>query len=348
MRSSVWTVNEHARRAAEIAGRRDRGFVRECHGDLHLGNIAVVDGALTIFDCIEFNEEMRWIDVMSEIAFTVMDLRDRGRPDFAHRFLNRYLEATGDYDGLGVLRFYLVYRAMVRAKIARLRAAQLPAGEAKAAALAEYRGYLHLATRYTAPPATAIVITHGLSGSGKSTLSQALLEQTGAVRIRTDVERTRQSPRSSRVADGRRIDAGLYAPEVTRALYAHLRELARAAIGAGWRVIIDGAFLKRWQRQEFRALAKDLGIPFVIVSFGASVATLRDRITHRTREGRDASEADLTVLEHQLRTQEALGPDEAADVVAYDTEMPLHEAGGHARWQKVVDRIGAVTDVCNR
>jgi hypothetical protein len=177
--------------AGAMARRRVEGFVRECHGDLHLGNIAFVDGRLTIFDCIEFNDEMRWIDVMSEVAFAAMDLRDRGRPDLSHRFLNAYLEITGDYDGLGVLRFYLVYRAMVRAKISRLRARQLAPGDPQAAALAEYRAYLNLHDTTHKRRGPRIVITHGLAGSGKTTLSQSLLEMIGAVRIRTDVERKR-------------------------------------------------------------------------------------------------------------------------------------------------------------
>ena len=104
--------------------RRLGGFVRECHGDLHLGNIALVDGEVTTFDCIEFNDDMRWSDVMADVAFLVMDLEDRGRPDLAARFLNAYLEQTGDYDGVRALRFYVVYRAMVRAKVAYLRASQ--------------------------------------------------------------------------------------------------------------------------------------------------------------------------------------------------------------------------------
>ncbi len=102
-----WTEREHTSRRSDFERRRAQGFVRECHGDLHLGNIARIDGELVIFDCIEFNEEMRWIDVMSEVAFTVMDLEDRGHAGLAHRFLNAYLERTGDYAGLGVLTFYL-------------------------------------------------------------------------------------------------------------------------------------------------------------------------------------------------------------------------------------------------
>ncbi|MEO8304765.1 MAG: AAA family ATPase [Betaproteobacteria bacterium] len=336
----TWTTAEHARRAAVMAGRRDQGFVRECHGDLHLGNIAFVDGVLTLFDCIEFNEEMRWIDTMSEVAFTTMDLRDRGRSDFSHRFLDRYLGLCGDYAGLGVLRFYLVYRAMVRAKIARMRAGQLDAGEAKTAALADYRGYLRLANGYTDAPAPAIVITHGLSGSGKTRLSQALLEQSGAVRIRTDVERTRTSGRTKGAREVAAIEAGAYTPEATRATYAHVVMLARYVVDAGFIAIIDGAFLMRWQRQAFRDLAQELGLPFVIVSLVASVGTLRDRIAHRLRDGTDASEADAAVLEHQLRTKEPLDADEASDVVVYDSEAPTDADDELARLNPVLDRFG--------
>jgi aminoglycoside phosphotransferase family enzyme len=134
-----WTLAEHAARREALRQRHDNGFVRECHGDLHLGNIAVLDGKATVFDCIEFNAELRWIDVMSEVAFTVMDLEDRERPDYAFRFLNAYLEHTGDYWGLAVLPFCLP-TARWCAKVACLRGSQLPSGEAKGALAAEYRG----------------------------------------------------------------------------------------------------------------------------------------------------------------------------------------------------------------
>ena len=139
---ALWAEREHKAHHAAFIERQRGGFIRECHGDLHLGNIARIEGEITIFDCIEFNDAMRWIDVMSEVAFTVMDLQDRGRADLGHRFLNAYLEITGDYAGLSVLRFYLAYRAMVRAMVARLRAVQLGSGDARRAVLAEYHGYV--------------------------------------------------------------------------------------------------------------------------------------------------------------------------------------------------------------
>jgi uncharacterized protein len=336
---AAWTERQHAACAASMVRRRGEGFVRECHGDLHLGNIAFFERELTIFDCIEFSEKMRWIDVMSEVAFMVMDLRDRGRPDFAHRFLNDYIEITGDYDGLDVLRFYLVYRAMVRAKISRLRAEQLILGDAKTAALDEYRGYLAIAKHYAQPPRPAIIITHGLAGSGKSTLSQALLEMIGAVRIRTDVERKRIHGLPATARDRSAIDAGLYAREATRETYLRALQLARNATAAGWKVIVDAAFLMRWQRRLFRDLASELDIPFIVITLVAPDATLRERITRRLDDAHEASDATLAVLEHQLQTQEPLAPDELGYTLAYDAQAPLVKEQLEARWPGVFDRL---------
>jgi aminoglycoside phosphotransferase family enzyme len=214
----IWTGREHARRRDAFRGRREQGFVRECHGDLHLGNIARIDGELVIFDCIEFNEEMRWIDVMSEIAFAVMDLDHRARPDLASRFLNAYLERTGDYAGLAVLPFYLAYRALVRAKVALLRAAQ--GADGAGAGLDEAHGYLQLASRYAEPEQPALIVTHGLSGSGKTTLTGALLERIGAVRIRSDVERKRMHGLAALERTDASLEGGMYAPAATRLTFA--------------------------------------------------------------------------------------------------------------------------------
>src|SRR6185436_123438 len=163
---------EHARCRDAFEGRRLDGFVRECHGDLHLGNVVLLDRGPVPFDCIEFNDELRSIDVMSEIAFLVMDLMDRRRADLAWRFLNRYLETTGDYAGIRVLRFYIVYRALVRAKVHLMRAHQAHVSTAERRRLAGcFRGYLRLAGRATTEKSTGIVLAHGLSGSGKTTVT---------------------------------------------------------------------------------------------------------------------------------------------------------------------------------
>ena len=341
----TWTEREHAARNAAFRGRREGGFVRECHGDLHLGNIAVIDGEVTIFDCIEFNEQMRWIDVMSEVAFTAMDLQDRGHAELAHRFVNAYLEITGDYAGLSVLRFYLVYRALVRAKIALLRAIQLPPGEARAPLYAERDGYLRLAEAYARSPEPAILITHGITGCGKTTLSQALLEQIGAIRIRTDVERKRLHG----LAPTARSDAAtarmLYGADATRRTYDHVLHLAASVAAAGFVAIVDGTFLRRWQRDRFRRLAAELGIPFVLVAFSASEGVLRRRVAERARRGTDASDADVAVLEHQLGVRQSFGADEVGDIVTYDAAAPLADARSPHAWSAVIDRIGALRRV---
>jgi len=337
----AWIEREHAAHWNALLRRREEGFVRECHGDLHLNNIARIDGELIIFDCIEFNESMRWIDVMSEVAFTVMDLHYRGRVDLARRFLNAYLERTGDYAGLAVLRFYLVYRALVRAKIARLRAAQLDAGEARRALLAEYRAHVTLARSYARSTRPALVITHGLAGCGKTTLSQALLETIGAVRIRSDVERKRLHGLGALERGQSGIDHGLYAVGATEVTYRELAALAREIVGADLVAIIDAAFLKRGQRDQFRDLAAELSVAFVIVDFSASDTTLRRRIAERAAKSSDASDADLAVLDHQLRSREPLAPDEQAFVVAYDAEAPLERARQPDAWRAVRERIYA-------
>jgi hypothetical protein len=338
---AAWTRRAYEARRGALLARVEEGFVRECHGDLHLGNIARIEGELTIFDCIEFNPAFRWIDVMSEVAFLVMDLRHRGHADLASRFLNAYLERTGDYGGLAVLPFYLVYRALVRAKVARLRADQLRSQDARSAAISDYREHLRLAEAFAGASRPAIVITHGLSGSGKTTLSQALLERLGAVRVRSDVERKRMHGLDALDRDRSGIGTGLYASTATEATYARLVALAGGVVGSGFIAVIDAAFLRRWQRNLFRELAGALAVPFVIVDFAASESALRERVARRAAGSGGASDADVAVLEQQLRTQEPLGVAEMPDVVRYDANAPLERTPEAAAWDGVRARLGA-------
>jgi predicted kinase len=272
------------------------------------------------FDCIEFNDDFRWIDVMSEVAFLVMDLLDHRLPSLAWRCLNRYLEATGDYDGLAVLRFYLVYRAMVRGKIACMRAHQTGLDAAEQARLAgEYRGYLALARELAGSERPAIVLMHGLSGSGKTTVAQGLLEALGAVRVRSDVERKRLHGMEALARTHEALDAGAYAQAATRLTYDRLATVARAIVDAGFPAIVDAAFLRRTDRDAFRALAHELRVPFAIATCEAPEAVLRERVAARERLGADASEATLAVLERQLATQQPLGAEELPDLIRVDT-----------------------------
>ena len=316
-----WTRNEHASLSALLDARKAGGFVRECHGDLHLGNIALLDGVPTPFDCIEFNASFRWIDVMNEIAFLVMDLLDHRLPRLAFRFLNAYLEITGDYAGVRLLRFYLVYRAMVRAKVACIRAHQPGiGGDDKSLSVQRYNNHLQLAQRLSAWSRPALIIMHGLSGSGKTTVSQGLLESLGAVRLRSDIERKRLHGLKAAARTGSGIEAGIYAAAATENTYAQLANCARELLVAGYPVIVDAAFLKRDHRNAFRRIASGCGVPFAMVSCAAQEATLRERVVKRDSEGKDASEAGLAVLERQLATQDPLGKDESQLAIVFNQE----------------------------
>ena len=319
-----WSIAAHVELAPLMAERRRDGYVRECHGDLHLGNITWIDGEIQVFDCIEFNPSLRWIDVASEIAFSVMDLAARGRPDWGARLLNSYLEITGDYAALKLLRYYLVYRAMVRAKVARLRAAQTEEATAEAGLhrelLADYAAHLRLATGFMAPQATVLIVTHGVSGSGKTTLTQPLLERMGALRLRSDVERKRLFGLAREARSGPEFNARLYAGAASQDTYAELRRVAALALAAGYPVIVDATFPRRGWRDSFRELAVELRVPFLILDCRADAAELRRRVAQRLSIGQDASEATLAVLERQLLEDQALTAEEAEYAIVIDTQ----------------------------
>lgn len=340
----AWTEREFSARKKALAARRREGSVRECHGDLHLRNIVVLDGRPVAFDCIEFNDQLRWIDVMSEAAFLLMDLEDRGRRDLAWRFLNAYLEATGDYPGLGVLRFHLVYRALVRAKVHALRARQPHIEDAERLRLdGVVREYLGLAARFAAPPASALIITHGVSGSGKTSATQSLLGRLGAVRVRSDIERKRLHGFPALAHSGSGPGTGIYTSAATAVTYDRLLLLARLIVAAGFPAVVDAAFLQRSERDAFRALASTLHVPFLILAFDAPEALLRERVAQRLGSAADASEADLAVLERQLAFRETIAPEESAAAIRIDTRRSLSPAV----WESVLQRL-AGTSHCSR
>ncbi len=315
-----WSENEYGHLSSLLQARKDTGAIRECHGDLHLGNITLINGCVTLFDCIEFNPELRWIDVFSEIAFVLMDLDERGLAHFANRFLNGYLQETGDYTGLGVLPYYQVYRAMVRAKVAILRRQQTQQGSTDhAQADAEYRQYLQLALRYTTRPQAVMVIMRGLSGSGKSTVARDLCEHTGMIQLRSDVERKRMAGLAATDASHSGTDAGLYTADRTAGTYEHLCTLAKSVLDSGYSAVIDATFLKREHRDRFRAQAAATGTPFLIIECIAEAEELERRILSRQTSQRDASEATLDVLHAQQMADEPLTDDEQPFLLRADT-----------------------------
>ncbi len=312
----AWTEKQFQQLAPLMEARKQAGWVRECHGDLHLANLVLVGERVRMFDCIEFNEDLRWIDVANELAFPYEDLLAHQQPGLATWFVNEVLSRNGDYESAQVLRFYAVYRALVRAKVAALRTAPTHADKGGSQAMA----HIALAERLVAPPAAQLVITHGLSGCGKTVASSALLQndaEASTLRLRSDVERKRLYGLALSQPSDCATGAGIYTEEAHARTYGRLRGVAATLLRAGWSVVVDAAFLRRSERDAFRLLAQELGVAFAILAPQATPAQLRARIQARSAEGGeggdggDVSEATLDVLEQQMRVIEPLAPDEA-------------------------------------
>lgn len=304
-----WAQCTYQRLYPLLTKRKADGFIRECHGDIHLGNATLLDGEVVLFDCIEFNEPFRLTDIVADSAFLAMDLESRGLKALSRRFVNRWLELTGDYDALELFKFYKAYRALVRAKINLLSLSHEPDTTHRATAMAEYRRYAALAEQYCAIPSRFMAITHGVSGVGKSHVSLRLVEELGAIRVRSDVERKRLF--GSQPADQQgKLSDGIYQPSASQATYARLNEVAHLALQAGYPVVLDATFLKQHQRDAARKIAEAQGVPFLLLSCQAPDETLEQRLHTRQREGNDPSDATLDVLRTQLASREPLDQSE--------------------------------------
>jgi aminoglycoside phosphotransferase family enzyme/predicted kinase len=324
----AWSLARHRDLLPTLQRRVREGRVIDGHGDSHLGNMAIIDGALCLFDCIEFNAAFRIVDSIAEIAFLDMDLNARGHPGESHRLLSDYLEYAGDFGGLALLDLYRSYYAMVRAKVKLLRVPADTPQLAESEAYAELRRYLDLAHRYCQSRRRFLVITHGVSGSGKSTAAGKLVEASGAVRIRSDVERKRlfglAPEQRSRPEDAAR----LYSSTLSKRTFQRLGELATTVLDAGFAVIVDGTFLHRRVRDDFRQLARRLDVPFAILDCVAAPDAIRERLRARERAAQDASEADVAVMERQAVQREPLTDSEQALAVTVDSG-----AAAGALWQ---------------
>jgi aminoglycoside phosphotransferase family enzyme/predicted kinase len=320
-RLAAWTNASLERLQPLIESRRQSGAVRECHGDLHARNIVRWQQQWLPFDCLEFDPELRWIDVMGDAAFLFMDLVSHRRRDLACEFLSRYLEESGDYAGLRLLPLYASYLALVRAKVDALGAETAGAAERRAL---ENRlaGRLATAVGFMDAGRPAIVIMHGVTASGKSWLSERLVSAIHALRIRSDLERKRLegvAPLARRVFG---VGEGPYGAAPTRATYDRLLELAECALDGNCSVVVDATFLDATQRGRFRSLALSRDCPFLIASCTSDAATLAARLQTRARNALDPSEATQAVLERQLMTLQALTADERLDAVQVDTSRP--------------------------
>lgn len=307
-----WSAREFQRLTPFIEARKRGGWVKECHGDLHLRNIARIDDRFVLFDCIEFDPALRSIDVQSELAFLLMDLDDHRRPDLASMALNGYLEHSGEHAGLALLDFYRVYRALVRAKVSALRADQEEAPQERQRFLTEAETYVQRAQSYLERERPWLAITHGLSGSGKSTLALGLAAAAGAIRIRSDVERKRLF---AIAPEDHAAPASLYDPEASEQTFSRLEALAVSVLAAGFPVIVDATFLKRSLRERFLAIATARGAPGLILSLQVDPQILRARLAQRHA---DVSDANVAILEAQLARQESLTPAERQQTLSVD------------------------------
>lgn len=308
----TWAHNQFQKLLPQLSDRKARGFIRACHGDMHLGNTVLWQGIPTFFDCIEFNEDFRWTDVINDVAFMAMDLTFHGRADLANYFINRYFEHTGDYQGAPLLRYYMSYRALVRAKIAAFIMEQNPDNEALvASSLATTRAYIQLAKRLCHPVRNSLVITYGISGSGKSTVSQRWMMEHAAVRLRSDVERKRLHQLPPFEPTPEAMKPLVYTSEKTQQTFERLYQLAVRLLSAKIPVVIDATFLRHQERVPFQELANQLDIPFHILEAPTpSDEVLENRLIQRACLGNEASDASFKIALAQKQWIEPLTEEE--------------------------------------
>jgi aminoglycoside phosphotransferase family enzyme/predicted kinase len=314
-----WTVNSLHRNTTRFNQRKDNGRIRECHGDLHLGNLVIIGDEIVAFDCLEFNEDFRWIDVASELAFLLMDLDANSRQADANAVLNWYLEYSGDYELIPLLQHYMVYRAMVRAKVSCLTENETSLASDHDPGLEKYLALAEFLVGGGDKP--RIIITHGLSGCGKTWIGDRLLELSRFVRIRSDVVRKQLH---GLIPDGNsnsETGGGIYTSEASSRVYSRLRELAEMMVSAGYTVLVDATFLRKPDRQRLAKTAEKLNFPYTILSLTAPYTVLASRINRRQKAGNDASEAGLDVLHKQIEFAEELDPDEQGRTIHIDTSI---------------------------
>lgn len=328
----AWYTRQFEMHAATIERRRAEGFVRSCHGDLHLDNVVRWRNRILMFDCIDFDDALRWIDVANDLAFLVMDLHVRAGARLANRLLNRWLESTGDYEALALMRLFMVYRALVRAWMAYLKGVSA-SSRGTVATPRNTRRYLDFASTQIRRQQPVLLLCHGYSGSGKSVASRALAEVSGAIRLSSDAERKRLN---APVNSDSRLMSEHYTREARGAIYDHLYRLASRTLQNGYSVIVDATFLERSHRREFLALADSLGAPACILDFHAEPAVLVQRIEARMRGPRDASDADVATLTAQLASAKPLSADEQAQTFVFDTAVPPATFDSPDYWSRVL------------
>jgi aminoglycoside phosphotransferase family enzyme/predicted kinase len=314
-------VDEHYQQIKTIIDRRkQQGFVRQCHGDVHLNNIVLIDNNPVIFDCIDFNDDFCWTDTMADLAFITMDLDEFGEHTLSWLLLNRYLEITGDYDGLQVLAYFQSYRAMVRAKVAMFTLIHSQSATEKKQQYTRYKGCVTLAKQYLNKKPRHLLITCGISASGKSTIAKALSVKLDLIHLSSDRERKRQAGLALRQDCTAPVLSGIYHDSITEKTYAALGKLAQTVLDAGYPVLVDATFREKKYRTVFANIAQGNNIPFTILYCEAPEAQLRTRLNVRQQSANNISEATQEVITMQLATFETpLNDEENAQTLKINT-----------------------------
>lgn len=311
-----WSESEFIRIKAELIDRHQRGYVRECHGDLHLGNLLYLNDQCLAFDCVEFSQDLLWIDTASDIAFTIMDLESHELHDLAHFFLNQYLELTGDYSLLAVLPYYLVYRAMVRAKIAAIRATQSAVEEDPS--WNEFDHYLQRAKKYSVMGSRGLILMCGLSGSGKTTVAAEIANATSFIHVRSDVERKRLFGMGPLVSSADR-EISIYTEQANKDTLEVLLGLTQRILNSGFGIIIDATLIHADWRDALTSLAERLQLTWQIVFCAIDDDTARARLAARKK---DASEATFEQYISQNETFDPFTKTESTHLVTVHSESP--------------------------
>ena len=292
-------------------------FIRECHGDLHLKNICYWRDKIQLFDRIEFNEPFRFVDVMYDVAFTMMDLEFRDCQELATVFLNNYLEQTGDWEGVQLLPLYLTRQAYVRGKVNSLMLDDPNiAAEDKQEARKQAKQYYHLAWQYTQPKEGQLWMMSGLSGSGKTTVARDIAKQQRAIHLRSDAVRKHLAG-----IDPEAVGNGdIYRSEMTEKTYERLLEIGSLLASNGWNVILDAKYDRQYLREAVITEAKDHHLPLRIVYCTAPMDILLDRVAKR--QG-DISDATPSLLAQQQANAEPFTETEQAYVTTIETTKSI-------------------------
>jgi len=316
---SDWAEAEHKKLKDIITHRKLNGFVRECHGDIHLGNIALMNEKPVIFDCIEFNDSFRWTDTIADIGFLVMDLEDKQKPELANQLINHYLHESQDYQGLYMLRYYKSYRAVIRAKIALFQKNQEIKISEQLKCWQQYKNCMQLAAHYCQVTQPLLLITHGLTATGKSSIAEYLVKKTGVIHINSDITRKKLTGQSLTSQNQTPTYQGIYSHEMTETVYNQLRETAQVILESGFSVIVDATFIKKKHRQRFKQLAVTHQVNFKIIHTIMDENKILEWLARRQQQTYQISEAREDIYQALKQNLEPLTDEEKADAIILDT-----------------------------